>query len=156
MPQAEFSLQKQRQEPCQHVGNTGKSSKVMSKRRELIYHRVRMEALRTQRCEILSSTLRHGAMWEREHMPTASMHSLLIGSISEYDKKNALRRYAHDDLLLPERCFAVQRTPSANSNKYGKRLGAKKAKELEHATSEKDSQRLTPEGASIYRALSAR
>ena len=47
------------------------------------------------------------------------------------------------------------RTPSAQ-NTFQKRQGARKVKELEHATNEKNLIRLTPQGASVYRALSAR
>lgn len=57
--------------------------------------------------------------------------------------------------MLPDACFTKQRTPSVTSNTYTKSLGAKAVEEIEHTKSEEGSQRLTPAGASIYRALSA-
>ena len=127
-----------------------------------MYNKNRLDTLRRHRQEKLSSYLRHGAMWERQDAhdaPTASLHALLTSSLSQYDRQKVLRKYAYDDELPPEHCYSVvqksKSTPSA-LNKYQKRVGAKTAKNIEHATAEKSSQKLTPEGASIYRALSAR
>lgn len=132
---------------------TGKRLAVMQYPRDMIYNKMRMDSLRRDRSEILSSTLQHGAQWEQHAHPEPSLYALLQSdNISQYDRCKLLRKFAHDDLLS---LISAVRTPSAHS-KYQTRQGAKKAEQLEHATNDSDSARLTPEGASIFRALAAR
>ena len=133
---------------------TGKSTGVMHERRDVIYNNERLAALHRERAQILDTALRHGSKWESNAgMPQLSLHSLLVDPrTSQHDREKLLRKYAHDDLFS---LITAVRTPSANS-KVQKRQGAKKVKHLEHAQATSDSQRLTPEGASVYRALAAR
>jgi len=61
-----------------------------------------------------------------------------------------------DDMDVDLGKISATRTPPINTNKYAKRVGAKKAKKLEIADNAAASDRLTSSEATMYRALSAR
>ena len=105
---------------------TGKSFAVMQQRRDSEYTRDRLERIRIDRTQSLSSYLRHGARWEQDaHRDMLSLYALISDEkLSRYDREKAIRRMLHDDTLLSVNSI---RTPSAHS-KFQKRQGATKGK----------------------------
>ena len=129
---------------------TGKSPAKVQQRRDTELPAERVRRLRAHREQILASTLMHGAAWERENAGQLSISSLLSITNDKHARKTLIRRFVYDNNL--ELTFAV-RTPSSQ-NKWQKRKGARAVKNIEHAVDQDN--RLTPEAATVYRALSAR
>ena len=109
--------------------------------------------MKRHRAEVRSSTLKNGAMWEREATLITSLMSQLDAAQSKQEFEKTLNRWIYDSESPLVESVAAVRTPSAQS-KYQKRQGARAIRQLEHAADE--SMRLTPEGATTLRALSAR
>ena len=114
----------------------------MQRRREREYPHGHAERVRPHRMQILSTTLRHGAKWEQEsNNAELSVYAMLQDpNISQYAREKLLRKYAFDDHIMP---VSSIRTPSAQG-KFQRRQGAKKVKQIEHATN--TDQKLTSEG----------
>ena len=53
---------------------TRTSSAVMCRRRDAIYDASQLQKIKRLRAEVLSTTLRHGAQWEREAPPLTCAH----------------------------------------------------------------------------------
>ena len=132
---------------------TGKSKKIIAHRREQTYSKERLQSLCHARAEILSSTLKHGAAWERESKPQLSLSEMLSTVTTESMRQKVLRRWLFDNPMGDLPPVTAVRTPSAQS-KHQKRQGARAVRKIEHAANE--ASQLTPEGATSYRALSAR
>ena len=105
------------------------------------------------RSEILSSTLKHGAMWERQPQPELSLSTLVSQASSESERSKIIRRWLYDHPGFLEEKVSAVRTPSAQS-KYQGRQGARAVREIEHAANSESQ--LVPAAATAYRATSAR
>ena len=75
---------------------------------------------------------------------------LLQATDSKHMREKLIRRFAHDCKL---QLVTAVRTPSSQ-NKWQKRKGARAVRKIEHEADQDN--RLTPEAATTYRALSAR
>ena len=82
-----------------------------------------------------------------------ALSSQLDRASSKYEADKIIRRWCHDNLPIWEPVVTAVSTPSAQS-KFQGRKGAKAVRKLEYAAD--SSSKLTPEGATAYRALSAR
>ena len=133
---------------------TGKSTNTMNTRMQHIYHNDRPSQPRARRSDILNSTARHGAKWERDPPPKISMLHHNRTLTDTYDQHTALRKINFDLPSEPDYTEHISsvRTPSARP-KNQKRHGARQTRMIEMHADEND--KLTAESATQYRALSS-
>ena len=113
----------------------------MRTRREARFSQERADAIHRYRLQEISTAVRHGDAWNRDMLnDQLSLYSMLQDkTLTEYDKEKLIRRIVHDNMAS----ITAVRTPSAHGKHQG-RQGAKKVRQIEHATSHE--QTLTPEG----------
>ena len=135
---------------------TGKTAKVMKAREDELYSTERRSQCERLRAEALNSVMVHGPAWDREEDPDPSVHEVIASLTSQHEIQKQIRKAIFDGELEADYSqgpVAAVRTPSAKP-KFQGRQGAKQVKKFEQLVGE--NEKLTPAGATLYRALSAR
>ena len=130
---------------------SGKSGRVLKKRRRSDFGRDRRDAIDQDRYDAINALHWFGSAWDIEDLPTPEWE--VEGSDCNPSTSDMRRSDSPATYEDPPDMVGAVRTPSAKP-KYQKRKGAKAVKRLEMAGNLDDL--LSPEDATNYRGLSAR
>ena len=111
-----------------------------------------LEETERLRAEMLNSVICHGPAWLAVDSPEAAFKEVLLSLSTLEEQQKQIRRGIYDGVLDAEVVGAV-RTPGVKKKWQG-RQGAKQVNRIEQEVDAQD--KLTPAGATSYRALAAR
>ena len=131
---------------------TGKSHRIVSKRFDKHFPDSVLEQSARERTEIIHCAFLFGNNWDWGTELEPSFRDTLLAMDNYYDQQKQPRRGNYDGLFDMHEINAV-RTPSARKGFKG-RQGARQVRKVEQEVTEGGT--LTPESATMYRAVSAR